>query len=119
MDGNIINTNHFVSQEMKEKWYVNNYKERKEYKVTVERAKNIENKIKKGINSLNEAVETIKIHEQTFDPALGSVSNDGTVQGFVYLPVERKILFPSGDEVPPTFYGTWQEFELDEILTQT
>ncbi len=119
MDENIINTNHFVSQKMKEKWYVSNYKQRKEYKVTIKRGESIKNKIEKGISSLEEAVETIKIHERTFDPALGSVSNNGTVQGFIYLPCERKILFPSGDKVPPTFYGAWKEFDLNEILTQT
>lgn len=117
MNGVLVNTNHFVSEEMKNKWYVKNYENHKEYNATLKRGENIKKEIKDGVSSTEEAIKIMKIHEKTFSPRRGSVSNNGTVQGFIYIPQERKILFPAGNKVPVTFNGEWQEFFLDEIFS--
>lgn len=116
MNGIVVNTNHFLSPEMREKWYVENYEEHREYRGTLQRRKNIEKKIGGSISSLEEALEVMEIHEKTFDPKKGSVANKGTVQAFVFHPSENKILFPAGEVVPVTFYGKWHEFSFDKIF---
>lgn len=116
MEEVVINTNHFTSEEMKEKWYLKNYEAHKEYKVTLKRMDNIKKMVETGISSFDEAIEVLKIHENTFSPEKGSVSNKGTVQGFVTHLGRRKIFFPAGEVVPVTFYGSWKEFSLDEIF---
>lgn len=72
--------------------------------MTIERRKNIENKIKKGVNSLKEAVEVLKIHESTF-PALGSVSNNGIVQDLFIHPSKEEYFFPAGTKFHLLFTG--------------
>ncbi|MBD3156022.1 MAG: hypothetical protein GF368_05215 [Candidatus Aenigmarchaeota archaeon] len=114
-DGRLINTNHFESEEMRKKHYKKGYENDILYTNTFERYNNLKNNVKEFSN-LKEAIEVLKIHEDTFKIDNGSISNLGTVQAYVYFPRERKLLIPDGQKAPVTLNSKWVDFSLDEIF---
>jgi hypothetical protein len=115
LDQHLIYTNHLLSESLIKKNYHPDYLSDKHFLNSKARYKNIEDQIGKAL-SAEGAIEVLKIHSEDFKAIQGSISNLGTISGMVVLPKEKKILLPSGDKVPVTFYGKWVEFDLDDLF---
>lgn len=114
-DKYLINTNHFKSEKMIKKHYREDYEKNIFYTSTLKRYQNIEEKMG-SFSSLDDAMEIMEIHEDTFSIRNGSISNSRTVEAFVYFPKKKKLFIANGKKAPVTLTGEWIEFNLDEIF---
>lgn len=113
----LINTNHLKSKNLIKSYYTEGYKEKKSYTNTLKRYENIEKKIGK-MSDLKSGIELLKIHEKTLDSNKGSVSNNGTIQGYVYFPKEKKVVVTNGKKTPVTLTGKWIELNTEDLFNE-